>query len=189
MPRRDSPTSASKPQMPIINAFAAITLDGKIARHANHFSDWTSPGDKLVFREHMNNSDVVVAGNNTYKTAEIFLSKRNCIVFTRSVPTLERRRDNLLLLNPEAVPLAEILSPYQTVALIGGTDVYTYFLERGLIDNLYLTLEPLAFGNGLDLFRWNGDTTVHFQLESVRQLNAAGSLFLHYTSEEARQSN
>jgi dihydrofolate reductase len=167
--------------MPTINAFAAITLDGKIARHANHFSDWTSAEDKVVFRDHMNSSDVVVAGNNTYRTAEIFLSKRNCIVFTRSVPTLERRRYNLLMLNPEGVSIEEFLSSYQTVALIGGREVYTYFLERGLIDNLYLTIEPLAFGNGLDLFRWESDKTVRFQLESSRQLNAAGSLLLHYS--------
>jgi dihydrofolate reductase len=165
---------------PIVNALAAITLDGKIARHPRHFTDWTSPEDKAVFREHMNSSDVVVAGNNTYKTAEVFLSKRNCIVFTRSVPSAEKLRENLLMLNPEGVSIQESLSAYRTVALIGGTEVYTYFLERGLIDNLYLTVEPLIFGNGLDLFRWEGDATVSFQLESARQLNEAGSLLLQY---------
>jgi dihydrofolate reductase len=165
---------------PTVNALAAITLDGKIARHARHFTNWTSPEDKAVFREHMNGSDVVVAGNNTYKTAEMFLSKRNCIVFTRSVPTAERLRDNLLMLNPEGAAIQEFLGVYRTVALIGGTEVYTYFLERGLIDNLYLTIEPLIFGNGLDLFRLEGETSARFQLESSRQLNDAGSLLLHY---------
>ena len=127
---------------PNISAIVAITIDGKIARHAGHFTDWTSPEDKTFLRSLLDKSDAVVIGNNTYKTAEGPLSKRNCIVFSRAVCDMERRRDNLAYYNADGPsPIETILEPYRTVALLGGTQVYSYFLERNLIDDLYLTID------------------------------------------------
>lgn len=86
---------------PHIIAIAAVTIDGKIARHAGHFTDWTSPEDKTFLRSLLDKSDVVIVGNNTYKTAEGPLSKRNCIVFTRAVRDTERRSDNMFYYNAD----------------------------------------------------------------------------------------
>jgi len=163
-----------------ITAIAAVTIDGKIALKAGHFSDWTSPEDKDFLHDFLDKSDVIVVGNNTYKTAESPLSKRNCIVFTRSVQTIERQRDNLLLCNPEGVLLSDILKDYKAVALLGGTQTYTYFLENDLIDELYLTIEPIIFGRGLSLFESAGGKTVNFELASIKELNKKGSILLHY---------
>src|SRR3989338_2902841 len=66
-------------------AIAATTLDGKIALERDHFSDWTSPEDKAFMRKLLDEADVIVVGNNTYKTAEKPLSRRNCIVLTSSI--------------------------------------------------------------------------------------------------------
>ena len=65
-------------------AIAAVTLDGKIAKNKDHVSDWTSPEDKVFMRALLDKSDVIIVGNNTYKTAIAPLSKRNCIVLSRS---------------------------------------------------------------------------------------------------------
>lgn len=161
-------------------AIAALTIDGKIARHHDHFPDWTSPEDKVVLSEILDTCDVVVVGNTTYKIAEVQLSKRNCIVFTRTTPTPKPLRDNLLLFNPSNASIEVALEPYNKVALLGGAQIYTYFMERGLIDELFLTIEPLVFGNGLDLFEFTSDETINFELVSVRRLNGKGSLILHY---------
>jgi dihydrofolate reductase len=163
-----------------IIAIAAITIDGKIARHSGEFTDWTSPEDKDVLHHHLDKSDVIVVGNNTYKIAEAPLSKRNCIVFTRSVRATEQLRENLLFCNPEGVALSTILNKYRTVALLGGRQIYTYFLERDLIDEMYLTIEPIIFGNGLDLFDQKKDVTTKFELTSYKRLNKKGSILMHY---------
>ena len=166
---------------PNINAIVAVTIDGKIARHTGHFTDWTSPEDKTFLRSLLDKSDAVVIGNNTYKTAEGPLSKRNCIIFTRAVRDTERRSDKLLYYNAEGPsPIEAVLESYQTVALLGGTQVYSYFLERDLIDDLYLTIEPVVFGNGLDIFVCKNGVTANFHLVAVKELNQNGTVLLHY---------
>jgi dihydrofolate reductase len=163
-----------------IIAIAAITIDGKIARHSGEFTDWTSPEDKDILHELLDKSDAIVVGNNTFKTAEAPLSKRNCIVFTRSVETTERPRENLLYYNPNGASLASVLSEYRTVALLGGTQIYTYFLQRDLVDELYITIEPLVFGGGIGLFDRAENVAVKFELLSTERLNQYGSVLLHY---------
>lgn len=163
-----------------IVAIAAMTIDGKIARHSSELTDWTSPEDKALLTELLDKSDVIVIGNSTYKTAEEPLSRRNCIVLTRSVSTLERRGDKLLFCNPDAVKLPDVLREFGTVALLGGTQTYTYFLRNDLLDELYLTLEPLVFGSGLNLFEGQIGGSVRLRLKSVKELNDKGTLLLHY---------
>jgi dihydrofolate reductase len=166
---------------PNIIAIAAVTIDGKIARHANHFPDWTSPEDKTFFQSMLVKSDVMVIGHNTYKTAEEPLSKRNCIIFTRDVQDTERRGANLLFYNAAGpTSIESILEPYQVVAVLGGTLIYSYFLERDLIDDLYLTIEPIVFGSGLDLFHHESAAAIRLRLVTVRQLNPEGTVLLHY---------
>ena len=164
---------------PKIVAIAAITIDGKIARNQGHFTDWTSPEDKTFLRGFLNTCDAIVVGNNTYKTAEAPLSKRNCIVFTHDVESTRQARENLLLCNPANASIETVLEPYRIVALLGGTQTYSYFLHRNLIDELYLTIEPVVFGDGLPLFKCENDTLA-FQFVSVEKLNEQGALLLHY---------
>jgi dihydrofolate reductase len=165
---------------PTVVAIAVMTIDGKIARHSSQFTDWTSPEDKDILHRHLDESDVIVVGHNTFTTAETPLSKRNCIVMTRSVSTMDRRCENLLFWNPENVLASTVLDGYRNVALLGGTQAYTYFLEQDLIDEIALTIEPLIFGNGLSLFERSGDITATFKMVSVKRLNERGSLVLHY---------
>lgn len=162
-------------------AIAAVTIDGKIALDAGHFSDWTSAEDKDFLHKMLDESGVVVVGNNTYKTAIEPLSKRNCIVFTASVRTSEHKSDVLTYCNPESSDCLPLMEKYEKVAVLGGTQTYTYFLENDLLDEIYLTIEPLVFGRGLNLFESSKNIDAHFRLESTKPLNEKGTLLLHYT--------
>ena len=161
-------------------AIAAVTIDGKIALDTSHFSDWTSKEDKDFLRGMLDQSDVVVVGNNTYKTAIEPLSKRNCVVFTASVRTSEHMGDTLTYCNPASSDCVPLLEKYGTVAVLGGTKTYTWFLDNDLLDELYLTIEPLVFGRGLPLFESSKNINAQFKLESTKRLNEKGSLLLHY---------
>ena len=162
---------------------AAMTIDGKIARSAHHFSDWTSREDKDFLHQELDQCDVVVVGNNTYETAKKPLSKRTCIVFTRSVDTLQKVPPNLTYCNPSGYSLPALLQElgHQRIAVLGGTETYNYFLDHDLVDTLHLTIEPLVFGNGLSLFSSMQGRDLRFRLESSKQLNDRGSLLLTYT--------
>ena len=165
---------------PTIIAIVATSIDGRIALHANHPSDWTSPEDKAFMHDLLDRCDVIVVGNSTYKAAREPLSKRNCIVFTRSVTSTEQQRENLLLCNPAGADVKAVLQKYKTVAVLGGTQIYTYFLDHNLLDELFVTIEPLVFGRGLCIFEAQMASGQRFALASVKQLNQSGSVLLHY---------
>ena len=164
----------------MIIAIAAVTLDGRIAAHEKHFSDWTSAEDKDVMRKLLDGSDVVLVGHNTYKTAIQPLSKRSCIVLTSSVTEVKKESDLVTYINPQYSDLKKILSEYAIVACLGGTQTYTYLLEHGMLDEIYLTIEPIIFGTGLPLFQTKHSVQQRWNLISMKSLNEHGSMLLHY---------
>jgi len=165
---------------PLYRALAATSIDGKIAKRADHFSDWTSE-DKQHLRDTIAASDVIVIGNNTYKLAEDRLQKRNCIVLTSTVATIQRIHSLLTYMNPSNYPLADLIneSGYKTICILGGTQIYSYCLHNNLIDELHITVEPVVFGEGLPLF--NTPHESNFELTSSQQLNKRGTMLLKYT--------
>lgn len=169
--------------MPKFIAIAAITLDGKIAKDDQHLStEWTSQEDKIAFRILLKECDVVLIGNKTFQTAREPLSKRNCIVLTRSVENVKKENDLLTFINTEKTDLKQFIAEqnYKAVAILGGAQVYTYCLENRMMDELYLTIEPIVFGKGIDLFASKSFLDAKFELVSSERLNPQGSLFLRY---------
>src|SRR3989344_230321 len=161
-------------------AIAAITIDGKIAKGPKHFSDWTSPEDKKFMRALLNKCDVVIVGNNTYKTAIKPLSKKNCIVLSRSENQTNQK--NRIYVNPDKTDLRKFIGGrgYKKIAILGGAQTYTYCLEHSMMDELYLTIEPIVFGRGIDLFASKNYLYSKLQLISTKKLNNQGSLLLYY---------
>lgn len=166
-------------------AIAAVTLDGKIAKHSKHFSSWTSKEDKDFLHKELDKSDVIIVGNSTYKTAIKPLSKRNCIVLSREVspsPSEGRVGERLQYCNPAKTNLKKLIRNhnYKTIAILGGAQTYAYCLKNNMLDELYLTIEPIVFGQGLSLFESNSIFSKHFKLLSVKKLNSHGSILLKY---------
>ena len=160
---------------------AASTLDGKIAKHDKHFTDWTSPEDKQHLHKIMDTCDIIIVGNNTYKTAIKPLSKRNCLVLSKSIKKLKQTNNNLVYIDPENTNLKKYLTTqkYKTVCILGGTSIYSLALKNNMVDEIYLTIEPIIFGRGLNLFDINIKKR-QFKLITSKKLNKLGSILLHY---------
>ncbi len=163
-------------------AIAATTLDGKIALGSKHNSSWTSKEDKNFLHAILDTCDVIIVGNNTYKAAKKPLSKRNCIVFTSSVANQKKVSDNLLYYNPKKTSINKLIKTlgYQKIGILGGAQTYAYLLQKNLLDEIYLTIEPLTFGKGISLFENQKAIIKKFRLVSIKQLNKQGSILLHY---------
>ncbi len=161
-------------------AIAATTLDGKIAANDHQFSDWTSREDKKFMRALLEKCDVVVVGNKTYKTAKKPLSKRNCIVLTRSVKSTARKAPNLLYLNTKGANLKNVIQKagYKKIAVLGGAQTYSYCLENKMLTDLYLTIEPVIFGAGIPLFAGKYKLR-KVKIVSTKKLNKTGTLLIH----------
>lgn len=130
---------------------AALTVDGKIARHAGEFTDWSSREDKRLFMRTSKEAGVVVMGRATYETLPAPLPGRLNVVMT-SRPARPAPAGVEFSADPPGVVVARLAERgYTTVVLAGGAGIYRAFLDAGLVDELWLTIQPLAFGAGISL--------------------------------------
>ena len=169
-------------------AVAAVSIDGFIARHSGDFSfDWTSAEDKKHLRAMEGKADVLLLARKTFEVAKKNLAKRNCIVLTRRVGGNGVKREGKLLvfLNPRKASLEKFVSAqgYKEVCVLGGRAAYNYCLKKGLLDDVWLTIEPVVFGNGISMFDdAQAPALKKFRLVSAKRLNKKGSLLLHYSA-------
>jgi dihydrofolate reductase len=157
---------------------AAVTVDGKIARGSHEVIDWSSPEDKRMFMGLSREAGVLIMGRRTYETLEQPLAGRRHIVLTRTPA-----RPAPTLVEFTSAPPAQILADlerrgYETAIVAGGADIYRLFVDAGLVDELWLTIEPLAFGSGLSLL---GNTPLNLRLRFLgSDLLNESSLQLRY---------
>jgi dihydrofolate reductase len=154
----------------------ATSLDGYIARFENDFSlDWTSPEDKKFFIERTKKAGVVIFGKKTYETISHPLKERLNIVYSRDKKyegvEITQKSPKELLVELEARGFSE-------VAICGGASIYTLFMKAGVVNEIYLTIEPVIFGKGIKLF--NEKINYNLKLLETKKLNDSGTLLLHY---------
>lgn len=176
---------------------AALSTDGFIAQHASQAStDWTSPEDQLFFQEKTKGAGVVVMGRTTFETIKKPLPDRLNIVYTSqnrqdflANQGLEEKQgledngqslENLQVTGLEPRLLIEQLREqgFNQAAICGGSSIYTQFMQSGLVNKLYLTMEPVMFGAGIKLFKQPVSRTLN--LSSYQQLNPQKTMLLEY---------
>lgn len=166
---------------------AVISLDGRLTRPNESGPGFASAEDQAWFRAALQRFDCTIMGRATYDTI------RNEVT-----PVADSRRLRMILTRrPEAyaaetiagrleftdAPPAEIVAAMRRrgcgrCALLGGGEVYRLFLDAGLVDALWLSLEPVVLGGGVPL----ADGAVRdarFALDEMRLLSA-NTLLLNY---------
>jgi len=164
---------------------AALSADGYIAKDSAHAAFWTSKEDKKRFIEITKRAGVVVMGLNTYKTLGKPLKGRVNIVYSPDPVVDAAAESNTVEMGSLEVttkPPRELIRDleargFKEVAICGGSQIYSMFMESGVVSELYLTIEPIVFGSGLKLF--NKDLHYQLTLKSFSQ-TGGGSLLLHY---------
>jgi len=147
----------------------AMTADGKIAKTSDHFPDWTSKEDKKYFFETTKKHGVVLMGEKTFKTFPKPLPGRLNVVFTLEKNPPETK-DVKWVSGDEEKVLGELRKMgYDSAVLGGGAFLNSQFLKKKLIDEIWLTIEPKIFGDGLGIF--GGDFDQDLKLVSVEKIN------------------
>lgn len=156
----------------------ALTADGFIAKSANHVADWTSSEDKKRFVQLTKEAGVMVMGSRTFATIGRALPGRQTLVYTKNRRSIIV--DGVETTSESPVELIERLriKGVAGVAVCGGATIYDLFMRAGVVDELYLTIEPVLFGTGTPLFARPLD--VKLELIEMSQPNASGSIFSHY---------
>jgi len=157
---------------------AAMTADGYIGRDSAHAAMWTGKEDKKRFVEITKRAGVIIMGQNTWKTLGRPLKDRLNIVYS-PVP-LEDAAEGVETTAKSPADLLKELEGrgFKEVAICGGSMIYSMFMKSGLIDTLYLTIEPIVFGDGMRLFKESMD----FKLKLVSSIATEnGALLLEYS--------
>jgi dihydrofolate reductase len=148
----------------MINTFiiAALSADGFITPPSEFSSlstTWTSAEDKKFFIEKTKEARVFVMGSTTFETfgARPLKNRRN-IIYSRNKKyegaetTSEDPKDLVQRLEKEG---------HAQVAICGGSSIYSQFLKAGIVNKIYLTIQPVIFGQGINLF----DQPIHKNLK------------------------
>jgi dihydrofolate reductase len=153
-----------------VSLMVAITIDGKIAKESDHYPDWTGKADKKLYVEVTQKAGVMIMGSTTFDIIGRVLPGRKTVVMTRN-PERRSDRDDLVFtaLPPEQI-LADLASQgYKEAVVAGGAKINQIFAQKGLIDELIVTISPYAFGKGISIFSDAVDLTL--SLKQVRQLD------------------
>lgn len=163
---------------PTITAIAAISLDGKITPSQAKGSDWTSKEDKQQFYRELEKYDIFVVGKKTYQQYEKKLAQRNCIVFTRSIRRITEKSKKLSLFHgsPSSFKKYILQKKYRRVCVLGGAEIYTWFLKHKLLDEMVVTIEPIIFGKGVSLFR--AGTQEELRIIRMKKIGGRGTTVL-----------
>lgn len=156
---------------------AAITVDGFIGRDARHLADWTSKEDKQLFVRLTKEAGVIIMGSATFATIGKALPDRRMIVYTSKPETINA--EGVETTDEEPKELVERLEQEGAsgIAVCGGASIYDMFIRTGVVDELYLTVEPKLFGSGVPLLADSVD--IDLTLIESNQLNE-NTILLRY---------
>lgn len=170
--------------MKTILAFVT-SIDGKVTKWGDPFvRAWSSTEDQDYFSALMRNSRLVVLGSNTYNADPIKPREGRLMLVLTCEPQRYKQHEVGGQLEFTDEPPAMLVEHYRNkgykeMLVAGGPHVATSFLSKNLINEIWLTLEPLVFGTGGN-FAVDKNLDVHLKLNSVDKLNERGTLLLKY---------
>ena len=147
---------------------------------------WTSKEDQEHFKRLVNQAKLIVMGSKTYEAAKKMLQHQPGklrVVFTHNP---EKYADQAIpgqleFTNETPQVLVDRLTQqgYDELLLASGAQVNGLFFDAGLVDEIFLTIEPklLGIGNPMAIQK----NIINLTLLNVEKLNERGTLFLHYT--------
>lgn len=156
---------------------AAVTADGFIGRTAEHLADWTGRADKKLFIEVTKQAGVMVMGSRTFATIGRALPGRRTIVYTARPERITAEGVETTAETPAALITRLTNEGAAGLAICGGASMYSQFMAAGVVDELYLTVAPLVFGSGVQLFNQTLDCKL--KLLDFKKLDA-NTVLLHY---------
>ncbi|MBD5778625.1 dihydrofolate reductase [Pelagicoccus sp. NFK12] len=139
---------------------AAQSLDGFIARPDRAGTDFCSEADASFLRDTLKKFDSLIMGRKTFETLRERILNSDTKRYLRKIITrspaayaADTRPDLVEFTDqPPIETLSELAGRgRKKTALLGGGEIYTQYLEAGVVDELWITIEPLLFGGGTPL--------------------------------------
>ncbi|MEK6982660.1 MAG: dihydrofolate reductase family protein [Candidatus Micrarchaeota archaeon] len=139
-----------------IALFIACSLDGFIA-DLNGEIAWLFQDQDYGYSKFYESIDVLVMGNNTYKTTLTFDTfphkDKECFVFSKKE---KREKDENVTFVKNSVRkfiLDMQKNGKKKIWLVGGSELIYEFLKENLIDEFIISIHPILLGRGINLFK------------------------------------
>jgi len=167
------------------------SMNGKIRITDDSQRSWSSTEDKEHFNNITRDIGIVLMGRKTFEEIGSPLKKRINIVLTgnpEKYKELELKYDKYLYFTdntPEILLDKLEKKGYTEVALIGGSTINSLFLEKNLIDEIFLTIEPVIIEGDLSIFKYVNDK-YNFKLNDFKKLNE-DTILLHYLKTDDKE--
>ncbi len=165
-----------------------VSADGKITKWGDpNVKSWSSQEDQHYFTRLISSAPLVVLGSNTWRADPIKAKdNRMMIVLTRD-PDRYKEFEVTGKLEFSAESPSHLVKKYRKMGyeqmlVAGGPQVATSFLKEKLIDEIWLTVEPVIFGTG-GCFVTENPLDIQLKLLSAERWNARGTMLLKYTIE------
>jgi dihydrofolate reductase len=166
---------------------AVMSLDGCLTRHGEEGAGFASREDQHFFAETLGTFDCMVMGGAGYRASRARARVTPApfrVVLTREPEayTAEAQAGVLEFRSDEPAETIRDLARrgFARCALVGGARLLTASVKAGLLDELWLTVEPVAFGSGLRLFE--GRVEIPFELVGVESLGRHTLLIRYRTA-------
>lgn len=157
----------------------AISTDGYIARE-NDDTSWISTEEWDCYSSMIQKTGNLVVGHRTYDILtkqEEFSELQHVklvVVSTQQFKTLSEK--HLVANSPKEA--LELLKDFDEVIVAGGGELNSSFLKESLIDEIYLDVEPILLGKGIQLFS-PGDFEAELELLETKKITE-DEIQLHY---------
>ncbi len=163
----------------------ASSIDGKTTKwDSNNIYEWTSPEDSQYFFSLIEQNNLIVMGRHTYEARKPAPQKGKLRVVVTKNPKKYSKifvAGQLEFVNETPRQLLERLTRkgFKKMLFIGGAILAGTFLEKGLVNQLWLTIEPRIFGSGKPLVS-ESPLNISLKLLSIKKLNSNGTLLVKY---------
>jgi len=165
-----------------ITIYIATSANGSISNSRN-VPDWLSDEYGSGMMEICNRYRAVIMGRATYD----IIAPDYLPFSTDGIMKVMSRQKDLKAANaavhftseaPREIVSSLELHGYSQAVIIGGTQTMSAFFQEGLVDDIYLVVEPVFFGRGLPLFE-QVEFESKLNLLEFKKLNSNTTL-LHY---------
>lgn len=166
--------------------YVATTINGLIAKENDDVS-WVSETEWQSFSGMIKKTGNMIIGKRTYETMlkndEFNMSNLNEIktaVLTNDA-SLEIHNLQFIFIakSPQEAINVLLNQGFETIMVCGGGELNGSFMKENLVDEIFLDIEPTAFGKGIKLFGDKADFEAKLKLLGVKNLSA-NELQLHY---------
>lgn len=169
------------------------SLNGVITSGPDDDLSWGGSLDKKNFSAHTKAIGTVVMGSKTFEAIGRSLPGRRNIVLTSRAGELATKYSALKDIEFSSLTPAQLVSQLEAeglshIALIGGSQLNTSFLEAGLVTNLRLTIAPAIIPGSNGVFTESISKNYLLELTNQEQL-ADGAIVLEYTLKQSAQTS